>query len=107
MADYGFTEDEARAFLEKELRRHAASTSFYWESEETEEVLDLLTEVVAKLISAKQREVGGRPRESLGQFREKSDGWVLRTGPCDLLGVTLSKPHRRGGASTEVSLTAQ
>jgi hypothetical protein len=52
MADYGFTETEARAFLEKELRRHAASTSFYWESEEAEEVLDLLTEVVAKLIAA-------------------------------------------------------
>ena len=52
MADYGLTEAEARAFLEKELRRQAASTSFYWESEEAEEVLDLLTEVVAKLIAA-------------------------------------------------------
>lgn len=52
MTGYGFTEAEARAFMEKELRRHAASTSFYWESEETEEVLDLLTEVVAKLIAA-------------------------------------------------------
>jgi hypothetical protein len=52
MADYGFTEAEARRFLEAELRRHAASTSFYWESEETEEVLDLLTEVMAKLIVA-------------------------------------------------------
>jgi len=52
MAGYGFTEAEARTFLEKELRSHAASTSFYWESEEAEEVLDLLTEVVAKLIAA-------------------------------------------------------
>jgi hypothetical protein len=52
MADYGFTEAEARRFLEAELRRHAASTSFYWESEETEEVLDLLMEGVAKLIAA-------------------------------------------------------
>jgi hypothetical protein len=52
MAGYGFTEAEARAFMEKELRSHAASTSFYWESEEAEEVLDLLTEVVAKLIAA-------------------------------------------------------
>ncbi len=34
------------------MRRRAASTSFYWESEETEEVLDLLTEIVAKLIAA-------------------------------------------------------
>lgn len=57
MADYGFTEAEARRFLETELRRHAASTSFYWESEETEEVLDLLTEVVAKLIAANNQKV--------------------------------------------------
>jgi hypothetical protein len=52
MQGYGFSEDEARRFLEKEVRRRAASTSFYWESEETEEVLDLLVEVVAKLIAA-------------------------------------------------------
>jgi hypothetical protein len=57
MADYGFTEAEARRFLETELRGHAASTSFYWESEETEEVLDLLTEVVAKLIAANNQKV--------------------------------------------------
>jgi hypothetical protein len=57
MADYGFTEAQARAFLERELRRHAASTSFYWESEETEEVLDLLTEVMAKLIAANNAKI--------------------------------------------------
>jgi hypothetical protein len=57
MADYGFMEAEARRFLEAELRRHAASTSFYWESEETEEVLDLLTEVIAKLIAANNEKI--------------------------------------------------
>ncbi len=57
MADYGFTEAEARRFLEAELRRHAASTSFYWESEETQEVLDLLTEVMAKLIAANNEKI--------------------------------------------------
>ncbi len=57
MAGYGFTEEEARLFLERELRRHAASTSFYWESEETEEVLDLLVEVVAKLIAANNAKI--------------------------------------------------
>jgi phage-related protein len=57
MADYGFTEREAREFLNKELRRHAASTSFYWEPEEAEEVLDLVTEVVAKLIAANNAKV--------------------------------------------------
>jgi hypothetical protein len=57
MADYGFTEAEARRFLEAELRRHAASTSFYWESEETQEVLDLLTEVMAKPIAASNAKI--------------------------------------------------
>jgi hypothetical protein len=52
MAGYGFTEDEARRFLEKELRRQAASTSFYWESEETEEVVDLLVGLMARLVEA-------------------------------------------------------
>jgi hypothetical protein len=35
----------------------AWATSFYWESEEAEEVLDLLTEVVAKLIAANNEKV--------------------------------------------------
>ncbi len=52
MSGYGFTEQETRRFLEKEVRRQAASTSFYWESEETEEVLDLLVAAVSKLIDA-------------------------------------------------------
>jgi hypothetical protein len=54
---YGFTGDEAHWFLEKELRRQVASTSFYWESEETEEVLDLLVEVIAKLVEANNAKI--------------------------------------------------
>jgi hypothetical protein len=57
MADYGFTEAETRRFLETELRRHAASTSFYWESEETEELLDLLVDAMAKLIAANNAKI--------------------------------------------------
>ncbi|HEY5194617.1 MAG TPA: hypothetical protein VIJ39_12195 [Solirubrobacteraceae bacterium] len=57
MADYGFTGAEARRFLEAELRRHAASTSFYWESEETEELLDLLVDAMAKLIAANNAKI--------------------------------------------------
>jgi hypothetical protein len=38
-------------------RPNAAFTSFYWESEEAEEVLDLLTEVVAKLITANNAKI--------------------------------------------------
>jgi hypothetical protein len=52
MQRYGFNEQEARRFLTKEIRQQAASTSFYWESEETEEVLDLLVDAVSKLLAA-------------------------------------------------------
>jgi hypothetical protein len=52
MNDYGMSEREVREFLEKELGRSEASTSFYWENEETEEVMDLLVDAVAKVIAA-------------------------------------------------------
>jgi hypothetical protein len=51
------SEREARDFLERELGRAAASTSFYWESEELEEVLDLVVDAVAKLIVANNAKV--------------------------------------------------
>ncbi|HUA12796.1 MAG TPA: hypothetical protein VMA83_12440 [Solirubrobacteraceae bacterium] len=57
MRDYGFTEAETRDFLAKELRRRAASTSFYWESEESEEVLDLVVDVVSALIEANNKKM--------------------------------------------------
>ncbi len=57
MAGYGFSEEEARRFLEKELRRHAASTSFYWESEETEEAVDLVLGLMARLVEANNAKV--------------------------------------------------
>lgn len=57
MATYGYSEDEARRFLERELRQVAASTSFYWESEETEELLDLLVGVISKLLAANNKKV--------------------------------------------------
>jgi hypothetical protein len=57
MDTYGFSAEEACKFVNKVVRRHAASTSFYWESEETEEVLDLLAEVVAELIAANNAKI--------------------------------------------------
>ena len=53
----GFSEQEARAFLERELGQHDASTSFYWESDELEEVVDLLVEAVANAIAANNKKV--------------------------------------------------
>jgi hypothetical protein len=52
VSKYGFSESEARAFLRKEIAQAAASTSFYWESDELEDVLDLVIDAVAKLLSA-------------------------------------------------------
>lgn len=53
----GFNETEARAFMERELGRAEASTSFYWESDELEEAVDLLLDVVATAIAANNRKV--------------------------------------------------
>jgi hypothetical protein len=57
MASYGFSEGEARRFLAKEIRDQAASTSFYWESEETEELLDIVVDAVVKLIVANNEKI--------------------------------------------------
>jgi hypothetical protein len=47
----GLSEAQARAFLERELGRMASPTSFYWESEELEELLDMLVDAIAELIA--------------------------------------------------------
>jgi 3-polyprenyl-4-hydroxybenzoate decarboxylase len=52
MQRYGFSEQAARRFIERELERAAPSSSFYWESDEVEDLLDLIVGVVAKLIEA-------------------------------------------------------
>lgn len=53
----GMSESEARQFLEKELGRQESATSFYWESEETEEALDLVVDAMAKLIAVNNRRI--------------------------------------------------
>ena len=55
--DIGMSENEVRRFLEAELGRHESRTSFYWQSDETEEVLDLMVEAVAKLVAANNRRI--------------------------------------------------
>lgn len=49
---YGLSEDLVRELLERELGRSASSTSFYWESDELEEALDIIVDAVAKVIAA-------------------------------------------------------
>lgn len=49
---FGFSEREARELVARELEKTASSTSFYWESEDVEEALDLVVEAVSKLIAA-------------------------------------------------------
>jgi hypothetical protein len=51
MSHHGMTEQQAREFLLSELAKQESST-FYWESEEVEEALDLIVDAVAKLIAA-------------------------------------------------------
>lgn len=45
------TEQQAREFLARELAKQESAT-FYWESEELEEALDLMVDAVAKLVAA-------------------------------------------------------
>lgn len=52
MHSYGLSEAAVRRLLERELGKTAASTSFYWESEELEELLDLVVDAVARVIAA-------------------------------------------------------
>jgi hypothetical protein len=56
MPEFGFSEKQAREFLSRELERTAASTSFYWESDDTEEALDLIVDAVAKLLAANNKQ---------------------------------------------------
>ena len=48
---YGMSEEELRGALARELDKAAGTTSFYWENDELEEVLDLVVESVAKVIA--------------------------------------------------------
>jgi hypothetical protein len=57
MANFGFDEAAARRFIERELEKAAPSTSFYWESEELEDLLDLMADVIVKLIEANNKKV--------------------------------------------------
>lgn len=70
MSEYGFSEKDARRFLERELGQNEASTSFYWESEEVEELMELIVDAVAKTIAANnQRLVADWSRENDMQMR--------------------------------------
>lgn len=48
---YGWSESDAKRFIEREIARAASTSSFYWESDELDEVVDLLTSVFAKAIA--------------------------------------------------------
>ena len=57
MRGYGMSERELREFLEKEIERNAASTTFHWENEETEEVMDLLVDAVVRVMAANNKRI--------------------------------------------------
>lgn len=57
MRGYGLSEKEIREVLERELGKNEASTSFYWESDELDEVLDLVMDAVSKAIAANNNKI--------------------------------------------------
>lgn len=62
---YGMTEEAIRRFLERELGRGAATSSFYWESDEPEELLDLLVDALARLLAANNRALSESMKSSI------------------------------------------
>jgi hypothetical protein len=52
---YGLSEAHVRELLERALGRSASSTSFYWESDELEEALDVIVDAIAKVIAANNK----------------------------------------------------
>lgn len=57
MPDMGLSETAVRRFIERELEKAAPSTSFYWESDEVEDLLDLLVDIMAKVIEANNKKI--------------------------------------------------
>ena len=51
------SERELREFLEKEIERNAASTTFHWENDETEEAMDLLVDAFVKVLVANNKRI--------------------------------------------------
>jgi hypothetical protein len=57
MRDLGMPEHELREFLEKEIERNAASTTFHWENDETEEAMELLVDAFVKVLVANNKRI--------------------------------------------------
>lgn len=57
MRGYGMSERELREFLEREIERNAASTTFHWENDETEEAMDLLVDAFVKVLAANNKRI--------------------------------------------------
>jgi hypothetical protein len=57
IGDLGLSAVAARRLIEAELEKAAPSTSFYWESDEVEDLLDLVVDVLAKIIEANNKQI--------------------------------------------------
>lgn len=62
---YGMSEERLRAALERELEKAAGTTSFYWENDELDEVLDMVVETVAKVIAQNNAVLSGDLRRNI------------------------------------------
>jgi hypothetical protein len=68
LASLGLDRRKARDYLVSQISRGEGTTSFYWENEETEELLDLLIDAVAGLIEQNNREIEH-------SFSRATSGW--------------------------------
>jgi hypothetical protein len=49
---YGMSESQIRSFLQRELLQSSSTSSFYWESDELEDAVQLVIEAVTRLMVA-------------------------------------------------------
>lgn len=54
---YGMSETQVRDFLEQELFQSESTSSFYWESEELEDAVEMIVEAVTRLIVANNAKI--------------------------------------------------
>ncbi len=54
---YGLSETQIRDYLQRELFQSSSTSSFYWESEELEDAVEMVIEAIVSLIVANNRQL--------------------------------------------------
>jgi hypothetical protein len=65
LTSIGMSEEQIRAYLEREIGAKASTSTFYWDSEELEEAVDMLVDAISKVVAANNAAIlSGLKREA-------------------------------------------